>query len=405
MPLKINSSGGGSVSINAPVTGSNFSLTVPANNATLITSDGGAITGNVAISGNLSVSGNNINPFGGMRNRIINGNMVIDQRNAGASVTPTSGTASFIVDRFSILGTQSSKFTAQQNAGSVTPPPGFSNYLGITSSSAYTSISSDLFRLFHTIEGYNIADFAWGTASAKSITLSFWVRSSLTGTFGGCLQNQTNNRAYAFTYTISASNTWEYKTITIPGETSGTWYTNNTLGLAINFDFGSGSSKQISPGSWQAVDANAATGCTSIVGTSGATLYLTGIQVEVGTQATPFDRRPYGQELALCQRYFWRTDDTGSYPSFGSGVAESTTRSLIHINHPVAMRAAATASYAGTLYMNDSADHTVSSIVNTYWSPNSTGIRFGTSGLTAGRGVFAYLEATGTNYFQLDSEL
>ena len=151
MPLKINSSGGGSVSINAPVTGSNFSLTVPANNATLITSDGGAITGNVAISGNLSVGGNNINPFGGMRNRIINGAMVIDQRNAGASVTPSSGTSTFITDRFSVYTTQSSKFTAQQNAGSVTPPAGFSNYLGITSSSAYTSISSDLFRIFFMV--------------------------------------------------------------------------------------------------------------------------------------------------------------------------------------------------------------------------------------------------------------
>ena len=318
MPLKINSSGGGSVSINAPVTGSNFSLTVPANNATLITSDGGAITGNVAISGNLSVSGNNINPFGGMRNRIINGAMVIDQRNAGASVTPSSGTSTFITDRFSVYTTQSSKFTAQQNAGSVTPPAGFSNYLGITSSSAYTSISSDLFRIFTTIEGYNIADFAWGTASAKSITLSFWVRSSLTGTFGGCLQNQSNNRAYAFTYSISASNTWEYKTITITGETSGTWYTNNTLGLAINFDFGSGSSKQIAPGSWQAVDANAATGCTSIVGTSGATLYLTGMQVEVGTQATPFDWRPFTTELQLCQRYYQKSYDIGTVPGTAS---------------------------------------------------------------------------------------
>lgn len=237
------------------------------------------------------------------RNRIINGDMRIDQRNNGASVTPASGTASYITDRFSVLGTQSSKFTAQQNAGSVTPPPGFSNYLGITSSSSYSSISSDLFRIFHTIEGYNIVDFAWGTSNAKPVTMSFWVRSSLTGTFGGCFQNQTNNRAYAFTYTISASNTWEYKTITISGETSGTWYTNNTLGLAINFDLGSGSSKKITPGSWQTVDANAATGCVSIVGTNGATFYITGLQLEVGTAETPFERRPYATELALCQRY------------------------------------------------------------------------------------------------------
>ena len=130
MPLKINSSGGGSVSINAPVTGSQYSLTIPANNATLITSDGGAITGNVAISGNLSVSGNNINPFGGMRNRIINGGMVIDQRNAGASVT-NSATTAYTLDRWQYYASQASKFTIQQNAASVTPPAGFINYLGI----------------------------------------------------------------------------------------------------------------------------------------------------------------------------------------------------------------------------------------------------------------------------------
>ena len=176
MPLKINSSGGGSVSINAPVTGSNFSLTVPANNATLITSDGGAITGNVAISGNLSVSGNNINPFGGMRNRIINGNMVIDQRNAGASVTVPAATGTYGVDRFACWTAQASKLTVQQNAGSVTPPAGFSKYLGFTTASAYTAGAGDYYLTVQKIEGFNMSDLAWGTASAKTVTVSFWVR-------------------------------------------------------------------------------------------------------------------------------------------------------------------------------------------------------------------------------------
>ena len=176
-----------------------------------------------------------------MKNRIINGDHRIDQRNAGNTVTVSASTQTYITDRFSILTTASgSKVTAQQNAGSVTPPPGFSNYLGITSSSAYTAGASELFRLFHTIEGYNIADLAWGTSSAKPITISFWARSSLTGNFGICLQNASNNRAYAASYSIPVANTWTYCSITIPGETTGTWGSTNGVGIAINFDLGSG---------------------------------------------------------------------------------------------------------------------------------------------------------------------
>ena len=168
-----------------------------------------------------------------MKNRIINGDHRIDQRNAGASVTPASGASTYITDRFSVLQTQASKFSAQQNAGSVTPPPGFSNYLGFTSLSAATIGAGDLFRAFYPMEGYAISDLAWGTANAKPITISFWARSSLTGNFGACLQNQSNNRAYAFIYNIPIANTWTYCTTTIPGETTGTWYTNNTLGLGL----------------------------------------------------------------------------------------------------------------------------------------------------------------------------
>lgn len=277
--------------------------------------NGAAPNATLDANGNMTVTGTVVASSSmGMRNRIINGDMRIDQRNAGASLTLSGGVGVYPVDRFSALASQSSKLSVQQNAGSVTPPAGFSHYLGVTSLSAYTSISTDLFRLFHVIEGYNIADLAWGTSSAKSITMSFWVRSSLTGTFGGCLQNTSNNRAYAFTYTITATNTWEYKTITIPGETSGTWGSTNSGGIHINLDLGSGSTKQISPGSWQAVDANAATGCTSIVGTNGATWYMTGFQLEVGTIATPFERRLYGQELALCQRYYSKSYDIGTAP-------------------------------------------------------------------------------------------
>jgi len=235
----------------------------------------------------------------GFKNRIINGAMVIDQRNAGASSTANA----YTVDRFVYFGSQASKITWQQNAGSVTPPAGFTNYLGFTSSSAYTVGASEQFKLYQVIEGFNIADLGWGTANAKTVTLSFWVRSSLTGTFGGSLQNSAFNRCYPFSYTISAANTWEQKSITIAGDTTGTWETTNGAGIYLNFGLGVGSSLSNTAGAWT-TSGISATGATSVVGTNGATFYITGVQLEVGSTATSFDYRPYGTELQLCQRYY-----------------------------------------------------------------------------------------------------
>ena len=240
----------------------------------------------------------------GMRNRIINGDMRIDQRNNGASITPTDG--QFTVDRWAAFRAQASKFSVQQNAGAVTPPVGFTNYLGAVSLSAYSSISTDYFGLAQSIEGLNVADLGWGTANAQAVTLSFWVRSSLTGTFSGALRNGGNTRVYGFSYTVSAANTWERKTITIPGDTSGTWLANNSVGINLWFDLGSGSSYTGAGGSWGATQAIRTTGSVSVVGTNGATFYITGVQFEAGTVATPFERRPHGLELVLCQRYFER---------------------------------------------------------------------------------------------------
>lgn len=236
------------------------------------------------------------------RNRIINGAMEIDQRNAGASVTPSNG--NYTLDRWGTWVSQASKLTIQRNAGAVTPPAGFINYLGVTSSSAYSVISSDYFGVWQGIEGFNVADLAWGTASAKTITVSFWVRSSLTGTFGGMIQNAAGNRGYTYSYSISNANTWEYKTVTIAGDTTGTWTTDNTRGLQLYFNLAAGSSNTGAAGSWGSTFYQAPTGAVSIVGTNGATFYLTGVQLEVGTVATPFERRLYPQEFAMCQRYY-----------------------------------------------------------------------------------------------------
>jgi hypothetical protein len=239
----------------------------------------------------------------GFKNRIINGAMVIDQRNAGASATIT-GTA-YTLDRYLVYSSQSSKYSIQQNAGSVTPPTGFTNYLGATSLSAYSVTSSDFFFISQRIEGYNVADLAWGTANAKTVTISFWVRSSLTGTFGGSIRNSATNRSYPFTYTISAANTWEQKSVTIAGDTSGTWITNNGIGLDLIFSLGMGSTFSTTAGAWAAGNFASATGATSVVGTNGATFYITGVQLEVGSTATSFDYRPYTTELQLCQRYYF----------------------------------------------------------------------------------------------------
>ncbi len=252
-------------------------------------------------------------PFG-LKNRIINGDMRIDQRNAGASVTPATGT--YTLDRWFFAISQSSKFTSQQDAGAVTPPVGFVDYLGITSSSAYSLLSADYFQLQQRIEGYNIADLGWGTANAKTITLSFWARSSLTGTFGGSIRNSADTYGYCFSYTISSANTWEYKTITVTGPTSGTWLTTNGLGIDLRFSFGMGTSYSGSAGTWGVSSGYAPTGAVNVLGTNGATFYLTGVQLEVGSTATPFERRQYGNELALCQRYYQKYSD---YDSLGIG--------------------------------------------------------------------------------------
>jgi hypothetical protein len=242
------------------------------------------------------------NSYYNFKNRIINGAMVIDQRNAGASITPTAFV--YTLDRWYADCTVASKFSVQRNAGSVTPPAGFTNYLGVTSLAATTPGAADFYTVGQVIEGFNAADLAWGTASASTVTLSFWVRSSLTGTFGGVLNNSGGSRAYPFTYSIASANTWEKKTVTVAGDTSGTWLTNNGAGIEVKFSLGVGSTYAGTAGAWTGSNKFGATGQVNVVATNGATFYVTGAQFEKGTQATSFDYRPYSTELALCQRYF-----------------------------------------------------------------------------------------------------
>jgi hypothetical protein len=280
----------------------------------------------------------------GFRNRIINGDMRIDQRNAGASVTNIAGYV-YCIDRWVLGASQASKFTAQQNAGSVTPPAGFSNYLGATSSSAYTVGTSEQFWIIQRIEGFNTADLAWGTANAQTVTLSFWVRSSLTGTFGGSIYNSDANYSYPFSYSIASANTWTKISLTITGPTAGTWVgSTNGIGIQINFSLGAGATSSGTAGAWSSNFYASSTGATSVVGTSGATFYITGVQLEVGSVATPFERRDYGRELIMCQRYYYvsSTDNGGGAQFVGAPISGALSIAVGQGRFPVSMRAAPT---------------------------------------------------------------
>jgi len=305
---------------------------------------------------------------------------VIDQRNAGASVTPTDG--QYTLDRWQGWASAAGKYSIQQNAGSVTPPAGFRNYLGVTSLSAYTVNSGDYISIRQCVEGYNMADLMWGTANAQTVTLSFWVRSSLTGTFGGVLKNADNTRSYPFTYTISSANTWEQKSVTIAGETSGTWLTTNGIGIALIFGLGVGTTFQGTAGAWASANYWNATGATSVVGTNGATFYLTGCQLEVGSTATSFDYRSYGTELALCQRYYSVTNPDGIANNVPSVYGYQTTTNAmgIAISHVVTMRGTPSATVSGT-----------------WGGSNYTGGTISVISLSK-QGALAYVTATNTAY-------
>jgi hypothetical protein len=255
--------------------------------------------GSTASINGLTPQASNMQPF----NRIINGAMTIDQRNAGASVA-TSSSTQYTVDRWQALAVPTTKYTVQQNAGAVTPPVGFTNYLGATSTSEYSVVSTDRCGIRQFIEGYNVADLGWGTANAQPVTISFWVRSSLTGTFGGSVGNDAGNRNYPFSYAINAANTWEQKSVTIAGDTTGTWDTTTATGINLIFGLGVGSTYSDTAGAWSSSLFYSSTGAVSVIGTNGATWYITGVQLEAGSTASPFAHENYGDTLQKCQRYF-----------------------------------------------------------------------------------------------------
>jgi len=357
-----------------------------------------SVSGGVLGGGNASI----------MKNRIINGGQVINQR-AGGTVNPTASTYTYITDRWNVLQSQSSKLTAAQSS---TAPAGFNNSLLITSSSAYSITSTDQFMFSQLIEGYNIADLGWGTASAKTVTLSFWVQSSLTGTFGVVLKNNSSAYTYGATYTISAANTWEYKTITVAGPTGGTWETTSSAGIVVRFGLGVGSTYSLAAGSWSTSGYyDGVTGATSLVGTSGATFYITGVQLEVGSSATGFEYVNYQTSLANCQRYYWKmiNDSSSTFCSFGIGVINSSTsvdRSYTAL--PVKMRAAPTSTYAYLRIYDGQSATAVSSLTATYNSSSVGSFTFTASGagfVTGRAGMIIESTPNTSAYLDFSAEL
>lgn len=244
----------------------------------------------------------------GRRNLVINGDMRIDQRNSGASVSAAAGV--YPVDRFEIENITGGGTATTQRSTTVPTGQGFTNSLLVTVTGTDTSLAStDFYTVRHITEGQNISHLNFGSSSALPVTISFWVRSSIPGIYCFSLTNGGNSRGYPVEYTISLANTWEKKVITIPGDVSGTWGTDNGRGIQCRFCMGTGTSRQGTANSWNAGEIHGTSNQTNLFAINGSTFYLTGVQLEQGKVATPFEYRSYGQELALCQRYFLKSNN------------------------------------------------------------------------------------------------
>jgi hypothetical protein len=339
--------------------------------------------------------------YTGFKSRIINGAMVIDQRNAGASSALASTVYS--LDRYMGFFSSSGTATVQRSTNA---PTGFTSSLLVTVGTADASVGSgDYVEIEQRIEGYNVADLGFGGVNASTVTLSFWVRSSITGTYCVNLRNGANNRSYVAQYTISAANTWEQKTVTITGDTSGTWTTDNTAGLIVGFALMVGSTYQQAAGSWGSTSYGfGSSSQTNLMATSGATFYITGVQLEKGSTATSFDYRPYPVEFSMCQRYY-------QVVNTGSGNANGTGSPILTVPFQVTMRAAPTMGQNGVYSLSDyyANDPVQSAISISSFGTSTTGACIqlqNFTGLTIGRAYFGprYISSNG-NGFTASAEL
>lgn len=339
-----------------------------------------------------------VNPT--FKNRIINGGMDIAQRGAGP-IALVSGANGFGPDRFCGFFTVPS--VVATIAQSSDAPTGFTNSALFTVSTGAVPSATTYASIFQRIEGYLTSDLAWGTASAKSITVSFWVKASSAGTFSMSLGNRTvRNRSYCAEYTISSGNTWERKTITVPGDASGTWATGSLASIQLDFLLGCGDTLRTAPNTWTAGSFLAGTNQTNLVATTGATFQIAAVQLEAGSVATNFELRPQQVELALCQRYFWR--NTGDLVVVGSGVSNTTTSAGFYIKYPQAMRATPTMSASVRISDIGVAFRTATAGA-IYYGSDSANANFTSTSLTAGRAVVLQTQTANTNYLDFSAEL
>ena len=363
---------------------------------------GGTVTGSTTFNSTVTVNGASVSGFTGTKNRIINGAMVIAQR--GTTAVTTS--AAFPVDRFSTVNATDGTFSAQQVSDA---PSGFINSLKWTTTAADASLSATQYTsTLQFIEGLNVADFAWGTASAATVTLSFWVKSSITGTFSGALANNAYDRSYPFNYTISVASTWEQKTITIAGDTSGTWLTTNGIGIRLYMSLGAGSDFTGTANAWGASGRTASTtGTASVIGTLNATWQVTGVQLERGSNATSFEFIDAGRQLAQCQRYFISYGGVTQYERIAVGVCNTTTTASCMTFLPVPMRTTPTLAHIATWGVYEGSNvYTVTSIVVDHPSPLVFNASYTVAaGLTANRVANILANNSTTARLQLSAEL
>ena len=271
------------------------------------------------------------------RNMIINGGMQVSQRNGTSSFALTNGT--FGTDRWKYNG-DSSRLTAQQVADA---PAGFYYSLKLASVGNNSPGTTTGSGMWMQLEGDDVTRLSYGTASAKTVTLSFWVKSSIAGNFGGAFSNGAMNRAYPFTFPVTTS--WNRVSITIAGDTTGTWVTSgNGYGLRVILNSASGSNfNASSAGAWVGYDRRDVSGTVQLEATSGATLNITGVQLEEGSTATPFEHRSYGDELARCLRYYWRFYNPTNNGAYGMAQRYAADNARVPIPLPLPMRIAPTA--------------------------------------------------------------
>tara|TARA_R100000988_G_scaffold75113_1_gene39639 strand:+ start:7289 stop:8356 length:1068 start_codon:yes stop_codon:yes gene_type:complete len=293
----------------------------------------------------------------GHKNLVRNGGMQVHQR--GGTITAANGAVTYTLDRMAFYKAHAGTNTIEQ---STVAPVGFSHSLKFVTTVADASVASgDRVAMIYRMEGLDAAKLEFGSGNAKTITISFYVRSSITGTHGGAVGNGSDNRAYPFTYTISSADTWERKSITIPGDTTGTWATTNARSLQVAFGLGVGSTYSGSAGAWEAADRNSATGATTgILTTANANWYMTGFQIEIGSYSTPFEHKSYAQDLIDCQRYYFKFLE-GNNKEIGVAWYYSSSHASFMFRYPTTMRATPTGTDSTgtgyyTIYANGGSD-------------------------------------------------